>query len=231
LRLRRSAVWKGSAFPGTVELESCREALPRGKKPVVTISPDSPCLSITAVAKDRLPVFRTDAIGALLCAALDEARRSGGFLLFAYVIMPDHLHIITDGARRPSDTLRFTKGIAARRIIQYLKDRSFQSSLEKLRGTKKASRYEYSLWEHDSNVMLLTAESTFTQRVHYIHQNPVRAPDWRGEPRITAGRACGAGNNVRWMMNPCEWMWTRSFGELRGEFRGRHSLPRNRRKK
>ena len=149
--------------------------MPRGGIPVVTISRDSPCLSITAVTKDRLPVFRTDAIKAILCAGLDEARRSGGFLIFAYVIMPDHLHIITSGARKPADTLRFIKGVASHRIIQHLKEGGFDRSLEKLRGAKKADRHEYTLWERHSNVMLLTAESTFMERVHYIHQNPVRA--------------------------------------------------------
>jgi putative transposase len=142
---------------------------------VLTISRDSPCLSITAVAKNRLPVFRTDAIKAVLCRALDEGRSSGSFLIFVYVIMPDHLHIITNGARKPSDTLRFIKGIGARRIILHLKERGFGSSLEKLRGAKRADRQEYALWVRESNVMLLTAESTFMQRVHYIHQNPVRA--------------------------------------------------------
>ena len=33
----------------------------------------------------------------------------------------------------------------------------------------------YSLVDHHSNVMLLTSESVFMQRVNYIHQNPVRA--------------------------------------------------------
>ena len=142
---------------------------------MVTISRDSPCLSITAVAKDRLPIFRTDALRKVLCEALNEARQSGGFLIFAYVIMPNHIHLITDGARKPSDTLRFLKGIAARRIIQHLKDGNFHRSLEKLRGPRKADRHEYSLWQRESNVMLLTAESTFIERVHYIHRNPVRA--------------------------------------------------------
>ena len=142
---------------------------------MVTISRDSPCLSITAVANARLPVFRTDAVKTILCAALDEARRSGGFLIFAYVIMPDHIHLITSGARKPSDTLHFIKGVASRRIIQRLKEGSFHTSLEKLRGARKADRHEYTLWERHSNVMLLTAESTFMERVHYVHQNPVRA--------------------------------------------------------
>jgi hypothetical protein len=40
---------------------------------------------------------------------------------------------------------------------------------------RKADRHEYSVWQRESNVVLLTVESTFMQRLHYIHQNPVRA--------------------------------------------------------
>jgi REP element-mobilizing transposase RayT len=54
------------------------------------ISRDAPCYYLTSVAKDRLPVFRSDAIKGVTCAALDEARCSGKFALYAYVIMPDH---------------------------------------------------------------------------------------------------------------------------------------------
>jgi len=59
-----------------------------------TISKDNPCLFVTTVAHNRLPVFRTDALKAVACRALDEARRSGGFALFAYVVMPEHLHVL-----------------------------------------------------------------------------------------------------------------------------------------
>jgi hypothetical protein len=51
---------------------------------VFTISRDHPCLYLTAAAKDRLPVFRTDSLKVLACTALDEARKSAGFRLFAY---------------------------------------------------------------------------------------------------------------------------------------------------
>src|SRR5438094_8317048 len=56
----------------------------------------SPCFYTTSAAKDRLPVFRTDEIKLVTCRALDEARRSGQFALYAYVIMPDHIHVITN---------------------------------------------------------------------------------------------------------------------------------------
>ena len=57
------------------------------------ISQDSPVLYITIVTKNRLPVFQTDRMKEVLCRAIDEARKSAGFLLFAYVIMLDHLHL------------------------------------------------------------------------------------------------------------------------------------------
>jgi len=43
------------------------------------ISRDAPCYYLTTVTKNRLPVFRTDRICEIVCQALDEARRSGGF--------------------------------------------------------------------------------------------------------------------------------------------------------
>lgn len=142
---------------------------------MVIISRDTPCLYLTAVAKDRLPVFRAEIIETVTCNALAESRHSGRFFLFAYVIMPDHLHVLTDGARKPSDVLRFIKGIISRRVIGFLKERDYKSSLEKLRHEKHSRHYEHSLWEHHSNVMLMTSENAFMQRVHYTHQNPVRS--------------------------------------------------------
>ncbi len=91
-----------------------------------------------------------------------KARRSGRFAIFAHVIMPDHLHIITDGARKPP--------------CDWILERTrIQTSLEKVRDKRNARGHEYSLWDGHSNVLLVTSESVFMQRVNYIHQNPVRA--------------------------------------------------------
>ncbi|MGH9470615.1 MAG: transposase [Terriglobia bacterium] len=142
---------------------------------MVTISKDNPCLFITTVARDRLPVFRTAALTSVAVQALDEARRSGGFALFACVIMPDHLHVVTDGARTASETLRFVNGILSRRIIDYLKEGRFTGSLEKLRVAPRYRRYSHSLVDHHSNIQPIFAEGFLMQKVNYIHQNPVRA--------------------------------------------------------
>lgn len=139
------------------------------------ISRDAPCYYLTSVAKDRLHVFRTDIIKAIACSALDEARKSGGFAIYAHVIMLDHLHMITDSARSSSDTLRFINGIISRRVINWLKEQGYEDSLKKLQKETKPPAYRYSFWNHHSNVRLLISESMMMERVHYTHQNPVRA--------------------------------------------------------
>ena len=140
-----------------------------------TISRDTPALYITAVAKDRLPVFRTERIKIVTCKALDEARKSGGFSIYAYVVMPDHIHAITDRILKPSKVLWYINGIISRRVIDHLKDHGHNSSLQKLRHETKERGYRYSLWDHHSNVFSITSEDMFMQKVNYIHQNPVRA--------------------------------------------------------
>jgi len=140
-----------------------------------TISRDTPALYLTSVAKDRLPVFRTDAIKLITCAALDEARNSGGFSIYAYVIMPNHLHVITDLTLIPSKILQFINGIVSRRVIDHLKEHGHNASLRKLKREGGAHGYKYSLWEHHNNALPIFSESMFMQKLNYTHQNPVRA--------------------------------------------------------
>ena len=139
------------------------------------ISQDSPALFITIVTKDRLPVFQKDAMKELLCEAIAEARTSAGFLLFAYVIMVDHLHLLTSRTAGASNVLRVLKGLTARRVIDHLKANSFVSSLAKLQHQDRERNYRYSLWQTEKNVLPIFSEGMFMEKVNYIHQNPVRA--------------------------------------------------------
>ena len=139
------------------------------------ISHDSPALFITIVTQHRHPVFQTNKMCELLCRAIDEARQSGGFLLFAYVIMLDHLHLLTSRPSSTSSVLRFLNGITARRIIDYLKAGGYDSSLDKLRHQQRERRFKYSLWQTEKNVLPIFSEGMFLEKVNYIHLNPVQA--------------------------------------------------------
>ena len=60
-------------------------------------------------------------------------------------------------------------------MLDHLKEHDYQSSLKKLQQEIKARRYQYSLWDHHPNVRLLMTEKMLMERIHYTHQNPVRA--------------------------------------------------------
>jgi REP element-mobilizing transposase RayT len=139
------------------------------------ISRDSPCYYLTSVTKDRLTIFRTDAVKTVVCNALDEAKNSGGFSLYAYVIMLDHLHVVTDSTLEPSNTLQYVNGIISRRVIDYLKTGGYETSLRKLETAIGRRRRRYSLWNHHPDARLLLTEKMLMQRVNYTHMNPVRA--------------------------------------------------------
>ena len=123
------------------------------------ISKDSPVYYLTSVANNRLPVFQTDKLKKLMCDALDAARTSASLLLFAYVIMLDHIHVLIGSQRKPSEVLRYVNGIAGRRIIDFLKEGGFESSLQKLSHAKGTRQHKYSLWDHHPNLKLVTTEN------------------------------------------------------------------------
>lgn len=139
------------------------------------ISQDSPVLYITVVTKDRLPVFRKDAIKEVVCRALDEARQSAGILVFAYVAMVDHLHLLTSRPSTTSEVLRVLKGLTARRVIDYLKVNNHFTSLAKLAHQERERNYRHSLWQTEKNVLPIFSERMFMEKLNYIHLNPVRA--------------------------------------------------------
>ena len=159
------------------------------------ISKDNPAFYLTAVTKDRLPIFRTDTLARVMADALDEARRSGKFLIFAYVIMLDHLHLVTDSKVDSKDIHRFIKGIGSRRIIDHLKENGHTDSLEKLRVQRRSDGSNYMVWQRHPNTRLLWSEQMLWQRIQYTHLNPVRANladhpnDWKwSSARIWHGR-------------------------------------------
>ena len=87
---------------------------------MATINKDTPCLfhhhrnpESPSRVSDRHPERRG-------LRVTGRARRSAGFALFAYVIMPEHLHVLADGILQASETLRYINGILSRRVIGYL---------------------------------------------------------------------------------------------------------------
>jgi hypothetical protein len=82
-----------------------------------------------------------------------------------------------------------------------LKEMKYEASLRKLEHDDWKRNHRYSLWQHDSDVFSIVSESTFMQKVNYIHQIPCER-GWWSERRIIAGPALAFGANARVKMNP-----------------------------
>jgi putative transposase len=139
------------------------------------ISRTTPAFYFTAVAHHRLAIFRTDKLKQVPCDAYDGVRRKHGVRILAFVIMPDHVHLLVYAAKEMDEVLRLLNGVSARRIIQYLTANDYESSLFKLRGELRERNHKHSVWHHHTDSLEIIGEDTFRQKVDYIHMNPVRA--------------------------------------------------------
>lgn len=129
---------------------------------------------ITAVTFDRVPVFRSENCCQFFIDNLVEIKEKHPFKLVAYVIMPDHVHLILNPLECDiSKILMKIKGKSAKLIIDWLKENNYKSSLEKLKLNIK--NREYAVWQKDSSAIDLFSYKFLRQKSDYIHLNPLRA--------------------------------------------------------
>jgi putative transposase len=144
----------------------------------------------------RLPMLDRDRTRQWFVGALDQARREHDFAIWAYVIMPEHAHVLIHPRSKVYSMAAIEKAIkqsCARRAIAWLR-KNHPAWLEKLRGALTAQGPRYHFWQpgggYDRNVV---EESTVWASIHYIHMNPVR----RGL-----------------VLKPGDWLWSsaRAYG-------------------
>jgi putative transposase len=123
----------------------------------------------TFLSKDRSRSWFIDAT----LAALTKHQ----FHLWAYVIMPDHVHLLvwpTNPVYDISDFLRSVKKSVANRAIAYLK-REAPGGLSQLQDRQPNGQVHYRFWQpgggYDRNLVDAVAIHAM---IDYIHANPVR---------------------------------------------------------
>jgi putative transposase len=135
----------------------------------------------------RYPFLARERTREWFLQALEAARPDSHIQLWAYVVMPEHVHLIVCPNELPgqvSHFLRVLKETVARRAIAYLK-RNAPEWLGRLE-VREGSRVLHRFWQpgggYDRNI---TETSTLRQMIEYIHANPVRrglterAEDWQ----------------------------------------------------
>ena len=111
-----------------------------------------------------------------LASAVHEARRALEYSVWAYVFMPDHVHLIVYPKNAIYDTSGFLKQIkesVSRKAVQFLKSEA-PKWLERIRVSRGA-KTEHHFWQpgrgFDRNV---DNAKTLRKMIEYVHENPVR---------------------------------------------------------
>lgn len=118
----------------------------------------------------------------ILIESMSYYRKHKGLLVFAYVIMPNHIHVIWKAEfNNLSDLIRDFKKRSLRLIIKEVKENIKESRREWLlmiftyhaRFNKRNSGMQF--WTHENHAVELNFADMIDQRINYIHENPVRA--------------------------------------------------------
>lgn len=126
--------------------------------------------------------------------ALERTQQIYGMLVYGYVVMPEHVHLLVSEPERTdlARALQSLKQSVARTLALRAADPFWQ-----------ARYYDFNVWSEDK----------FTEKLRYIHRNPVR----RGLVEQSSSRKTGDGVASIIMLGNCPVEWRSNH---RGRRRG-----------
>jgi len=129
---------------------------------------------VTICTHKRMPVFTNDEMRHTLISALAEIRNRFNLKLIAYVIMPEHLHLIV--VPTGNDSIGFIVGeykrITARKIHELMLNYGLKSMHDFV--TIRNRKERFALWLRRCYDHNIRSEESLWQKVAYCHNNPVK---------------------------------------------------------
>jgi putative transposase len=119
---------------------------------------------------DRVPAFTRAAACQAYIDVIANKRPEWPFKLVAYVLMPDHFHLIVnprDGCIR--ELMGALKSLSAQAIVHAVPDLSFRLD------QPKPNQSEHQVWQESFKDLSLWSDWMIWQKINYIHFNPVKA--------------------------------------------------------
>jgi putative transposase len=132
----------------------------------------------TSTIVEWLPVFTSDIYFNAIIDSLKYCQANKGLNLIAYVIMPEHIHLVTSNLEEInlSDIMRDFKRFTSKEISHQLKIDNKHLLLEAMEGFahKGKGNTEYKVWQDGFHPESIYSEMFLQQKIDYIHLNPVR---------------------------------------------------------
>jgi putative transposase len=165
---------------------------------------------VTGIVRHRIPIFKQENCCRAFLEVCSDLLRNWPSKLVAFVIMPDHFHLIVNP--RDGDIQGFAgalKSLTARSLIEITKDDRF-----KLRKPAKDGSL-HQVWQDSFKAFPLWSLWMIWQKINYIHSNPVRARLVKSakEYRWTSFRAFYSESEEPLPVDP-DWWWPEDSEKL-----------------
>ncbi len=125
-------------------------------------------------------IFTRQAYRDVVIESFNFCQIKKGLVLFAYVIMSNHIHILAQAENgNLSDIVRDFKNYTSSQFLAILNNgKESRSDWMKLvfeyHGKFKTKQINQ-IWTHENHAEIIYSQKFIEQKVNYIHNNPVRA--------------------------------------------------------
>jgi REP element-mobilizing transposase RayT len=131
---------------------------------------------LTATVTQWVDVFTRKEYADMVIASLKHCQKEKGLLIYGWVIMSNHLHMIASSKQgfELSNTLRDFKKFTATQIVNSIEANPKESRKSWLLWLLKKDE-EITFWQPGNHPVEIHTEEFYRQKLNYIHKNPVRA--------------------------------------------------------
>ena len=137
--------------------------------------------SLTFTVSDWVDVFTRLSYKNIIVESLSFCRKNKGLKLYAWCLMTNHLHLVcaVDSPFKMSDFIRDFKKYTAKNILELIQESTESRKDWMLYRFEFAGKFDhriehYRFWQDKSHPIELISTEMIDERIHYIHENPVR---------------------------------------------------------
>ena len=130
---------------------------------------------VTTKIRDYIKVFETEPYFQIIIENLNFYRSKFGFKLWAYVIMPEHIHFmihLADTSNLSKIMEEFKRYTSKRILAELQKDN--RTDLLRLFTIDNPRKEKHMVWEEGFRGLGVRSEKVFNIKMNYIHNNPVK---------------------------------------------------------
>ncbi|WP_187261413.1 REP-associated tyrosine transposase [Pontibacter beigongshangensis] len=129
-----------------------------------------------------IDVFTREEYFAILTNSLDYCRKNKGMEIYAWCIMPSHVHLVFRARdNNPSVLLKELKTHTSKQIQKAISEHNQESRKEWMlwlmerAGLKNSNVKHRQFWQQHNKPIELWSATVIDQKIDYIHNNPVEA--------------------------------------------------------